>query len=204
MTLLNYTDAATIRGAMGGQETVQDDLLNKFSGIASRAVDHLCAQTDDPACQNYFFLEDVANEVLTNGMVDNFGHIICYPHKSFIKSVASIAWSTLPGAGLTADPATIVVKSHSVEVWTDASAMRGRPFLVTISYRGGMGAALADLDPQLVDVATVLAIRKYKEERSGMSDVVGVVELGTIQYSSGIPASVVRDLQPFKRVTPWT
>jgi|SRR6185436_4479801 len=205
MTLLNYTDAATIRGAMGGQETVQDTLLDKFAGIASRSVDHICAQTSDPDCQNYFKLEDVANEILTNGSVDNNGHIVCYPHKSFIQSVSAFGWSTVPGTPqVTADPATIVVKSRSVEVWTDATAWRGKPFLITISYRGGMATELAGLDPLLVDAATVLAIRKYKEERSGMSDVVGVVELGTIQYSTGIPASVVRDLQPFQRVTPWT
>ena len=86
----------------------------------------------------------------------------------------------------------------------DLKMLRGQPFLVTISYTGGMGASVDALDPNIVDATTVLAIRKYKEERSGMSDVVGVVELGTVSYSKGVPASVERDLAPFKRVTPWS
>ncbi len=190
---------------MGGQETVQDPLLLKFAGIASRDVDHICAQTDDPECANYFELADVANEVLTNGVVDNFGHLVCYPHKSTVRSVSALSYSVeLQGAPIPVMANQIIVKPRSVEVWGDFSSMRGRPILITISYNGGMAAALDDLDPLLVDAATVLAIRKYKEERSGMSDVVGVVELGTVTYTQGIPASVVRDLQYFKRVTPWT
>ncbi len=190
---------------MGGTETIQDTLLEKFAGIASRSVDHMCAQTGDETCNNYFLLEDVVNEVLTNAVIDNFGHLVCYPHKSSIKSVSALSYSVdLAGAAIPISVDTVVVKPRAVEVWGgDFSSLRGKPILVTISYRGGMAASLASLDPLLVDAATVLAIRKYKEERSGMSDVVGVVELGTITYTQGIPASVVRDLRSFQRVTPW-
>jgi hypothetical protein len=202
---LNYTDAITIRNAMGGQENAQDTLLEKFAGIASRSVDHICAQTGDPGCIGYFALEPVTGESLTNAVIDQFGHLVCYPHKSSVRSVASLAYAAEPD--LTPIPVPtdlVVVRGHAVEAWLDLSSLRGRPLLVTLSYTGGMASSLQGLDPILVDCATVLAIRKYKEERSGMSDVVGVVELGTITYTEGIPASVVRDLTPFRRVAPWT
>jgi hypothetical protein len=201
---MNYTDAATIKAAMGGTETGLDTLLDKFAGIASRWVDQIAAQTDDPACYNYFAQATVF-ETLTNAKIDQNGHLLIWPHKYSIQSVGSVAYTSNPQAGyVSVDMGSVVVQPHVIEVWQDLRNLRGLPLLTQISYVGGLGTDLTSLPPVIVDVTTVLAIRKFKEERSGMSDVVGVIELGTVTYTSGVPATVINDLQPFIRHVPWT
>jgi hypothetical protein len=201
---MNYTDATKMKNAMGGKEAVQDDLLTRFAEIASRDIDHICAQTSSMDCENYFFLQTIVGEFLTNAKIDENGHLVCYPHKSQVLSASSVSFATIPSSFISVDPSLIVTKPHAVEVWGDYSEFRGKPLLVTVNYVGGMATSIDELSDTLVDIATVIAIRKYKEERSGMSDVVGVVELGTVQYSKAMPANAEYGLVQFMRVVPWT
>ncbi len=203
---MNYTDPTTIRNAMGGTDDAADNILNRFAGIASRLIDHMVCQTDDPGCIDYFLQEAVANEILLHGQINNNGHLICWPHKYGISSVSAFSYRSDPRESwIPADTLDeVIVRGKVVEFWLDLSYLRGKPVMVQISYTGGMGTSLDSLDQTILDVATIIAIRKFKEERSGMGDVVGVVELGTIQYAKGLPASVVNDLQPYIRNVPWT
>ena len=69
-----------------------------------------------------------------------------------------------------------------------------------MSYIGGYGATLGELPPDLVEAATVLAVRLYREVKSGLTDTIGVAELGMLAYTKAWPVRVTEMLQPWKRV----
>jgi hypothetical protein len=49
----------------------------------------------------------------------------------------------------------------------------------------------------------VLAARYYREAEGGLTDAMGIVEIGQLVYTKALPARVADMLKPFKRKIPW-
>ena len=198
---MDYTTIANVKAALHIAKSTDDALLARLVTAASRSMDTMCARSVN--AENYFMLEDVVDEQLV-GKVDAQGHLTCWPHKALVTSVSALAYRPNPLQAWTDfDPANVVVtRSHTVEAWT----MLPRPtrgYFVKISYTGGFSASPATLPEDFVELVTLLAGRYYREEETGMSDVMGVAELGTLTYTKAVPQRVKEGIKPWVRLVPW-
>lgn len=200
---MDYTTVAKMKAAMDSKENVQDLMLADYVTRASRMVDKLC--TSQPNVSDYFKLESISDEVLTNGAINYAGTLAVYPHKPFIASISAMAFRfSLRDTWQVVDLAYTNIESDTV--YFEGCLPQVEKVYVKISYSGGLGATVDALPADLVDIATVMAVRIFKEERSGMSDVVGVVELGTLSYQKSWPARVIDLLNAggYARIPAWT
>jgi len=69
---------------------------------------------------------------------------------------------------------------------------------VKISFTGGFNP----LPDDLVNAATLLTIRFYKEVKTGLSDSIGIAELGMLQYTKAFPERLAAMLKPYRRIVP--
>lgn len=199
---MDYTTVDLVKESMDGKETTQDLVLAKFVTRASRYLDKLC--TSQPDVSNYFMLETIANEELTNGVVDYAGNLTVFPHKPVITSVSAIEYRYSLRDSWTAGNAAWVSCQQSMVVFEGSMSPSDRIY-TRISYTGGLAAAVADLPPDFVDLATVMTIRLYKEARSGLGDSIGVAELGELIYTKAFPQRVMDMLNTayYMRTAPW-
>ena len=196
---MDYTTVDMVKAALGSTEDTDDGLLEEYVARASRFIDRYV--TGAVQAVDYFLAEDVVDEVL-HGQVDVNGNLVCWPHKALVNSVAALAYRWTPSQSWSdADLSNLVIDGGSVTVWNGA-LRRGRPF-VKISYNGGFAEGTAALPADLVEAATVLVARFYKEAKSGLGDAIGVAELGMLVYTKALPVRVVEMLSRFKRVTQW-
>jgi hypothetical protein len=198
---MDYTTPALVKAALRITEPTDDTLLARLVTAASRAIDRKVTGAPDSDAADYFELGAVADELLL-GIVDQEGSLVCYPHKAAIAAVSALAhrrrpdedWQTVP-------PARIEVERNRVVAWLDLGDRAFRR--VRISYTGGLAATQPELPADLVEAATLLAARFYREDESGLSDSVGVAELGQMMYTKAWPVRLVEMLRPFNRVPPW-
>lgn len=187
---MDYTTITAVKRALGSSENADDVLLAELIIQASRTIDRYCAGS--VGSDNYFIRETLS-DVLLSGDVGN-GSLYCRPLKPVIESVSALAyrisarenWKDL-------DPAYLSIKGYVVR-W-DGLDGRGN-VLVKISFTGGINP----LPDDLINAATLLAVRFYKEVKSGLTDSVGVAELGMLQYTKALPERVQIMLRPYKRV----
>ncbi len=195
------TTLARVKAAMDSQETYKDTDLQEYLTRASRLIDRLC--TGIPSAYQYFYQEDVVNEVLTNGVISN-GVMTFWPHKPVINSVASLSWRyklSDPWIAVT-DLSPVIIMNEQVRY--EAWALYASEFYIQVSYNGGLANNVDLLPYDFVDAATLLAVRLYKEARSGVGDAIGVAELGTLMYTKAFPQRVLNTLKFYERMAPWT
>lgn len=200
---MDYTDLTNVKASMDAQVASADTILPPWITKASRYIDRL--STSQPNVSDYFKAEDVVDEVLTNGMIDYAGRLWVYPHKPIINSVAALSYRfSLKDAWSPADM-TLVVPMQEV-VQFEGSLPYNEMTYVKISYNGGLGATLADLPQDLIDIVTVQTVRLYKEARSGLGDAIGIQELGSLIYTKAFAARVMESLNDgnYIRTAPWT
>ena len=200
---MDYTSLDEVHTAMQGDDTitVQDSILSKYITKASRLMDMLATGVYDYSSQDYFTKADVTNEYLTNGVISN-GALTIYPHKAVINSVASLSYKyRLKDAYTIADTASISPEVDSVyyEGWIPYQER----VYVQISYNGGFASDEADLPPAFIDLATMIAVRLYKEARGNYTDAIGIAELGTMIYTKSFPARFLETLPMYQRTVPW-
>jgi len=200
---MDYTTLERVKAALGATETTDDTLLERLVTAASREIDRRCTGVVRMDAVNYFELEDVADEML-RGFVDREGRIVCYPRKAQVNSVSSLAYRTSPmEAWVEVDSEAVVVEEAEVVSYVSAGGLRGKPLQILVSYNGGMAADEDGLPADLVEAATVLTARFYREARTGLTDSVGVAELGVLVYTKAIPVRVQDTLRRYERVVPW-
>lgn len=198
---MNYTTVARVKAELRIAETTDDALIADQVARASRIVDQLC--TGAPDSDDYFTLGDVTE--LLCGLISSSGHILCYPHRVVINSVTSFhyrinpfdTWHTVEVPYLTIKPSR-----SSVMAWTTMSGFYDTA-QVQICYNGGLASSVDNLPSDVIDAATILAARLYREGESGLSDAVGISEFGVITYSKAFPARLLRMIQSYSRVVPW-
>lgn len=198
---MDYTDLARVKSAMDSKEVAEDLTLSDYITRASRIVDRLTVGIS--GVSNYFAEEDIVDEVLTNGVIDYANVLTVFPHKPLIKSVLSISYrygmtyQWIPG-----NPERIFTQLDTLTYEGGCLPYIERLY-VKLSYTGGFGKTVDTLPDDLVDITTLMAIRLFKEERSGLGDSIGVAELGTLQYTKAFPIRVLSTLQMYARISPW-
>lgn len=197
---MDYTDASRMKALMGANSNASDTLLATIATAVSRAVDRYCTgamQSDD-----YFKLETLSNETrYGRGRLCADGMLRVWPRKPVVSAVTALEWKyPTETTWQTLTPALLGPNSFG-----SALNLTGRAMGVDVrySYTGGFGAALTTLPADLVDACTVLGVRFFKEAESGLSDSIGVAELGILVYTKAMPVRVIQMLQPYKRITPW-
>lgn len=199
---MDYTTLARTKQYMDSETPNGDTILPMFITGASRTMDRLC--TSQPFVVDYFKLETLTLEYLTNGVVDWAGRLTVWPHKPVVTAVTALNFRyNLTDPWTAADVNKISVEAESVVydaglTWTDK-------IYVQISYAGGLAATPETLPDDFQDLVTLLAIRGYKEARSGMGDAIGVAELGQLVYTKAFPIRVTDSINVggFARVAPW-
>jgi hypothetical protein len=195
---MKYTTLERFKQALGTTSDASDDELNLIIEAVSRAIDRRC--THGASSDNYFKLESISSELL-KGIITSTGQILCYPHKPRITEVTSFEWRSSPSsAWIPQDLDYIEINKEQVIAWTSIP-YRGKVF-VRLSYTGGLFDTEIPADFQ--EAATVLAVRFYREIKSGLGDSIGVAELGSLVYTKAWPVRVLEMIQPYVRVVPWT
>lgn len=199
---MDYTTLQRVKDAMDSQETVKDTVLSEYITRASRMIDRYATGIEADS-DNYFTQETKTGEVLTNGDIDYAGRLICYPHKPIITSVSQLQYRfSLKDAWQIAD-INLVIPLHERVVFEGDLDWNEFNY-VSIDYTGGLSTTTDGLPLDLIDLATMLAVRFYKEARSGLGDSIGVAELATLTYTKALPLRFQKMMEQYKRVTRWT
>lgn len=186
--MADYTTLAAVKRALGSAENADDVLLTELITQASRTIDRYCGGSD-----NYFVRETLSN-VTVRGYVSADGILCCWPPKPIVESVSYLAYRfSAHESWHELDPAKADVLKASVS-WNGVSG-QGK-VQVNISFIGGFSS----LPDDLVNAATLLSVRFYKEVKSGLTDSIGVAELGMLQYTKALPERVQVMLKPYKRI----
>ncbi len=198
---MDYTDLARVEGALRGNNPGAGDvaLLSRLITAASRDIDKHCAGSQ--LAVDYFKLETVTDDQV-RGRVDVDGTVLCFPHKPVIQSISAVSYRPTPlDNWRSVDPTLAEIYGGQVRLYV--SAVRRASVLVKISYSGGFGVDVASLPENLVEAATVLSARYFREGEGGMTDAVGIAELGVITYTKAWPVRVTRELERFVRPVGW-
>lgn len=199
---MDYTTLAFVRADLLITETSQDTTISRKIAQASRFIDRYITGRQD--VQDYFKQEAISGEILLgnrNPLVDCDGHLHIYPHKPSVSSVVSVEYRFNPmQPWQSIDLDMVETNGVSIEVWGSFERER---IAVRVSYAGGLGADVSGLPADIVEMATVLAGRMYKEVETGLSDSIGIAELGMIQYTKALPVRVQDTLERLKRKLPW-
>jgi hypothetical protein len=200
---MDYTTLPLVKEAMQSTETVQDTVLSAFITRASRYLDKLC--TSQSNVVDYFKAETITDEILTNGVVDGNGILTVFPHKPVTSSVASLSLRSSLRSSYQEASLDLVLPMQSMVIFEGSLPSGLSPLYVKLTYTGGLGATVADLPADFVDLATIMTVRLYKEARSGLGDSIGVAELGTLTYTKAFPIRVLSQLNigNYMRTAPW-
>lgn len=201
---MDYTSLARVKDALGAETPTDDAILASLITAASRDFDRRVTGAPAGAGADYFTLATVQGEV-GRGLVTAQGAILYVARKSAVQSVARFEYRASPrSTWVAAPPDALTVEGNRVTAWVAAAGLRGTGGLqVRLDYTGGLAADPAGLPADLVEVVTVLAVRLYREAQTGMSDAVGVAELGTMTYTKALPARVRDVVRQYQRIAPW-
>jgi len=188
--MADYTTLASVKRALGSGENADDALLTELIAQASRAIDRICAGVNH---DNYFVRETLSDLVI-QGRIASDGVLLCWPPKPIVESVSALAYrSSARENWITVDVTNVEINGYSVSF----RGINGNGKVqVKISFTGGFNP----LPDDLVNAATLLTVRLYKEVKTGLSDSIGVAELGMLQYTKALPERLVAMLKPYRRI----
>lgn len=199
---MDYTSFEQVKLEIGAHENVDDSKLATYVTAASRSVDRYCTGAQDSAGDNYFAISTLTDEVLT-GWADSDSYVSTYLHKPTISGVTALSWRVTPRDSWTAVASTDIVTDGSPLVRGYAPGyVIGRVFL-KVTYSGGLAATVAALPSDFVENVAVIAARFYREGEAGVSDVIGVGDLGQLMYRKALPNRVYLFLAAYVRRIPW-
>jgi hypothetical protein len=208
---MDYTTVERVKNAMhsnpddlpDGSPALDDPMLAVAVAAASRAIDRKCTGVPDNAAVDYFKLETVTDEVIV-GQVNNKGIVSCYPHKPIIESLTAFDYAISPiEPWINVDASRVQVSGPRVEAWPVVRNWYPMRCRVKVTYTGGLAEDVSHLPEDLVEIATILAIRFYREAETGMTDAIGVAELGSMIYTKAWPVRALDMIQPFIRRVAW-
>jgi hypothetical protein len=184
--------------------TTDDVLIGKLITAASRALDRRCTGVADTSAHNYFMYETKTNEKL-NGLINADGEVICYPHKPQVDTIISFSYrKNIVETEYFVDASRVSSEGCKVVAYPinlpDEYPSKCK---VDLSYTGGFSGSTAGLPEDFQEICALLAIRFYKEAATGMSDVIGVAEIGQLMYTKAWPQRVVDQLDSYIRRQGW-
>ena len=202
---MDYTTSANVIAALHVKGALDNTLIARLVTAASRTVDRLC--TGSMNGDNYFTLADVVNERLS-GVVDVQGNILCWPKKAPVNTVKSISYRESPIGGwntvdLSSNPDLAeIVGPYSLKAWTQLNRRPTR-LQLQVSYNGGYADDPAGLPADLVELASLMAGRIYREDEGGLQDAIGIATIGSIQFTKAVPERFEYLLSQFRRSVPY-
>lgn len=203
---MDYTTLANVKAALGPVTgSTNDALLSAYVTRASRFIDRWLTGVAGPASDDYLQAETVTDEQIAGRY--NGGRILTNPRKPLVSGVTTAAWRKLPSDAWNAvTAANAVADGGRVDLYTGATVVGapGARVFVKLTYTGGLAADAASLPADVVEAATLMAIRLYREALAGESDVIGVSEFGQVFYQKALPQRFEAMLQPYRRVLPWS
>lgn len=190
--MADYCSIQNVKDYLQISGTTYDNLLNTLVSSASKIVDNFC---EHPLSFN----QETVTEIV-RARVDNDGNLVAAIGKPKLVSVSALAYRTNPSNSVALDVALIEIDGFCLRhMGGNLGFVRNKPLKATVTYVGGY----SPLPQDLVHATIVLAARIFKAKDAGFADVVGVAELGTLQYSKVMPREIQKALQNLKRVAPW-
>lgn len=187
-----------------------DDLLALLVTGASRAIDRKVTGAAFNDAIDYFEQADVSGELL-NGRINRDGNVICAPHKPVVNSIASFEYRVSPLDNWSTISTTVADGQFAIGWLQGAVNTSTRtvvripgPAFVRISYNGGLAEDVDNLPADLIELATLLCARFYREAETGLTDAIGVAELGVLIYTKAWPVRFLGMLEPFMRRVGWS
>jgi len=202
---MDYTTLERVQFEANIQTADDDDRLEKLITAASRAIDRKITGESTNESDNYLLHETVTNQLL-NGRLDSVGNIICYAHKPVVTDVTAMSYRFKPSENWIAIiPSLVVFNGMRIEAWTELDNYSAQRIFTRITYDGGLAEddEIDELPADIVEAATILTIRFWREAQSGLADSIGVAELGQLIYTKAWPVRVLDILEPFMRRIPW-
>lgn len=202
---MDYTTLQRVKDALKITIDTEDTQLAQLVTEASRAVDRFCTGVGTYESDNYFALETKTDEIL-NGIVNKDGEIICYAHKPIVQSIAEFHYrKNAIEPEKSVDPSRIDISSVKIKAYPQNLGFFNFPCKcrIRMTYTGGFSGSPSGLPEDFTEVVSLLASRFYREEESGITDVIGVAELGSLVYTKAFPVRVQEQLQPYKRQVGW-
>lgn len=199
---MDYTTLASVQAEIGPTDTGSAALITSLIPRASRLTDrYLTGRAGDS--DDYLKTETRTAEILRGRW--NGSCIRTYLRKPLITSCTAFDYRASPNvAWQTGVTSSIVTDGPKVELWLDAyTGNKGDKLFLRLTYTGGLGATVADLPGDIIELTNIFTIRLYREAQAGNSDVIGVSELGQVFYSRAIPDRLKIGLQPYMRVVSW-
>jgi hypothetical protein len=203
---MDYTTLEDVKAEIHAPDTVtiDDTLLGKVITAASRAIDKKCTGVVTPDADNYFESATITGERLV-GRYNIGGMIRVYPKKPLVTALASFAYrKNLLEPWVTVDPARLEADGGEVHAYPEETRLAGQAVQVELSYTGGLADATADLPADLQEIAVILSIRYYREAETGLTDSMGIAELGTLIYTKAWPTRALDMIQPYVRQVAWS
>jgi uncharacterized phiE125 gp8 family phage protein len=199
---MDYTSIIRVKNALKITGDGDDALLATLVTAASRAIDRKCTGAKATDAADYFALEMVSDETL-RAFVGSDEVIRVWPHKPIITAVSSLSYRQTPLEDWTSVATDrMMIDGGQVMAWPSETLRAGK-YYVQLSYTGGYADDVNDLPADLVEAATVLAARYYREDESGLTDAVGIAEIGQMVYTKAMPVRVLDMLHLFERHVPW-
>ncbi len=194
---MNYTTLDRVKLALDAEEDTDDTLIEDIIiPSVSRAIDRHCAGR--VGVDDYFALGDVVNEK-SRCIISNDGVMYIWVQKPVVNTLLSINYRPTPQSEYTAlDIDYAEIDGYGIRVPLEGYA--NKRVAIKVSYNGGFADTVENLPADILEVADILAVRFYKERKSGMNDTIGIAELGTLSYTKALPVRVVEMLKPYKRI----
>jgi hypothetical protein len=205
---MDYTTYDRFMQALHSESSTLDPspdktLVDQLITAASRAFDRLCTGVPDAESDDYFQLETITNEILL-GQISRYGQVFLYAHKPVVTAVSALSYRVrIKDAWTPIDLAEVYWTGPRIEAYPTGIAHFSTRCWVKATYTGGLAATTAALPADLQELVTLLAIRFYREAETGITDVIGVAELGTLVYTKAWPTRVEQGLVPFRRRVGW-
>ncbi len=196
-----------VDGSGAPTNAAENALLRRLITRASRRIDHHCTGRSSLDADNYFLAETKTQERIV-GWLNSYGDLTFYLHKPYITAVTAISYTLDLGAAY-----NDLTAADLARCWIDGSPLitirmgivtRPQKVYGKITYAGGLAATVADLPDDIRGAASMLTLRLYRMGETGMSDEVGVTDLGTIIYTTALPIDVADALRDYVRAAPWS
>jgi hypothetical protein len=208
---MDYTTLLQVLGIMSDTENpsprptpapYDDTVIAEAITAASRAIDREVTGDNTTDSDNYFMQETKTLVATGPALINREGDLYVWMRKPVIQTVTALRYRKRGDQDWIDAPINkITTAGYFATYWNGALAMG--PVMCQASYTGGFSSTPAGLPNDLQRAAAILAARYFKEGKTGLGDVIGVAELGTVQYTKAIPLEVLRIISPYTRPIAW-
>ena len=200
---MDYTTLTRVQLEAGIAVATDDTLLALLITSASRWLDRELTGRA-VGSDNYLLSETITNETLY-GQIDKDGSIVVWAHKPIVTALTAMSWRPDPLTGwVGVDVSKTFLDGCKVTAFYAAlmNGTRGK-VQVQASYSGGIALTVNDLPADILEDVAVMTIRVYRENKTGLTDAMGVAELGTATYTKAAPVRLLDWIKAYRRVVPW-